>query len=156
MKVKGESEVTQSCPTIIDPMDCSLPGSSVHGIFQARVLEWGAINSVAYMIGGIEKKIIDTRVRLSVNLFFNDTVLMLILSYKRHVWDPILHCMTQWHVYLLNYLTHSLWYSTNMWKKSKQGKSNKFNSRGLFRHYYLCLVSICRKYHIISCRKIWH
>ena len=38
-----ESEVTQSCPTLRDPMDCSLPGSSVHGIFQARVLEWGAI-----------------------------------------------------------------------------------------------------------------
>ena len=43
MKVKSESEVTQSCPTRSDPMDCSIPGSSVHGIFQARVLEWGAI-----------------------------------------------------------------------------------------------------------------
>ena len=43
MKVKTESEVTQSCPTLSDPMDCSLPGSSVHGIFQARVLEWVAI-----------------------------------------------------------------------------------------------------------------
>ena len=43
MKVKSESEVAQSCPTLRDPMDCSLPGSSVHGIFQARVLEWGAI-----------------------------------------------------------------------------------------------------------------
>ena len=43
MKVKSESEVVQSCPTPSDPMDCSLPGSSVHGIFQARVLEWGAI-----------------------------------------------------------------------------------------------------------------
>ena len=43
MKVKRESEVTQSCPSLRDPMDCSLPGSSVHGIFQARVLEWGAI-----------------------------------------------------------------------------------------------------------------
>ena len=42
-KVKSEKEVTQSCPTLSDPMDCSLPGSSVHGIFQARVLEWGAI-----------------------------------------------------------------------------------------------------------------
>ena len=41
MKVKNESEVAQSCPTLLDPMDCSLPGSSVHGIFQARVLEWG-------------------------------------------------------------------------------------------------------------------
>ena len=43
MKVKSESEVAQSCPTLSDPMDCSLPGSSIHGIFQARVLEWGAI-----------------------------------------------------------------------------------------------------------------
>ena len=43
MKVKSEWEVTQSCPTLSDPMDCSLPGSSIHGIFQARVLEWGAI-----------------------------------------------------------------------------------------------------------------
>ena len=43
MKVKSESEVTQSCPTINNTMDCSLPGSSIHGIFQARVLEWGAI-----------------------------------------------------------------------------------------------------------------
>ena len=43
MKVKSESEVTQSCPTLCGPMDCSPPGFSVHGIFQARVLEWGAI-----------------------------------------------------------------------------------------------------------------
>ena len=43
MKVKSESEVAQSCLTLSDPMDCSPPGSSVHGIFQARVLEWGAI-----------------------------------------------------------------------------------------------------------------
>ena len=43
MKVKSEIEVAQSCPTLSDFMDCSLPGSSVHGIFQARVLEWGAI-----------------------------------------------------------------------------------------------------------------
>ena len=43
MKVKSESEVAQLCPTVSDPMDCSLPGSSDHGIFQARVLEWVAI-----------------------------------------------------------------------------------------------------------------
>ena len=48
MKVKSESEVAQSCPNSSDPMDCSLPGSSVHGIFQARVLEWGAI---AFSVG---------------------------------------------------------------------------------------------------------
>ena len=43
MKVKSEREVVQSCPTFSYPMDCRLPGSSIHGIFQARVLEWGAI-----------------------------------------------------------------------------------------------------------------
>ena len=43
MKVKSEREVAQSCPTLSDPMDCSPPGSSIHGIFQARVLEWVAI-----------------------------------------------------------------------------------------------------------------
>jgi len=43
MKLKSESEVTQLCPTLRDPMDCSLPDSSIHGIFQARALEWGAI-----------------------------------------------------------------------------------------------------------------
>ena len=43
MKVKSESEAAQSCPTLSDPMDRSLPGSSIHGIFQARVLEWVAI-----------------------------------------------------------------------------------------------------------------
>ena len=49
IKVKSESEVAQSCPTLSNPMDCSLPGSSVHGIFQARVLEWGAIAFSAHL-----------------------------------------------------------------------------------------------------------
>ena len=50
MKVKSESEVAQSCPTLSDPMDCSPPGSSDHGIFQARVLEWGAILAFLYFL----------------------------------------------------------------------------------------------------------
>ena len=48
MKVKSQSEVAQSCPAPSDPMDCSLPGSFLHGIFQARVLEWGAIAFSSY------------------------------------------------------------------------------------------------------------
>ena len=48
MKVRNESEVTQSCLTLSNPMDCSPPGSSTHVIFQARVLEWGAIAFSAY------------------------------------------------------------------------------------------------------------
>ena len=60
MKVKSESEVAQSCQTLSDPMDCSLPGSSIHGICQARVLEWGAIAFSSEK--GIEKASdIDTR-----------------------------------------------------------------------------------------------
>ena len=50
MKVKIESEFAQSCPTLSDPMDCSPPGFSIHGIFQARVLEWGAI---AFSVGQV-------------------------------------------------------------------------------------------------------
>ena len=51
MKVKSEKVVAQSCPILCDPMDCSLPGSSIHGIFQARVLEWGAIAfSILHML----------------------------------------------------------------------------------------------------------
>ena len=55
MKVKTEREVSRLCPTLHNPMDCSLPGSSIHGIFQAKVLEWGAIafsvkNSIIYQI----------------------------------------------------------------------------------------------------------
>ena len=53
MKVESEREVTQSCPTLHDPMDCSQPGSSIHRIFQARVLEWGAIAFSAYFFLGL-------------------------------------------------------------------------------------------------------
>ena len=53
-KVKSESDVAQSCPTLSDPMDCSLPGSSVHGIFQARVLEWVAIAFSNTHVTGIQ------------------------------------------------------------------------------------------------------
>ena len=70
MKVKSESEVAQSCLTLSDPMDCSLPDSSTHGIFQARVLEWGAI---AFYVRGfriVNKAEID--VFLELSCFFND------------------------------------------------------------------------------------
>ena len=64
-KEKSESEVAQLCPTFSDPMDCSLPGSSVHGIFQARVLEWGAIAfsniyATMYKIGNNENLLYST------------------------------------------------------------------------------------------------
>jgi len=56
MKVKSESEVAQSCPTLSDPMDFSLPGSSIHGIFQTRVLEWGAIALSVAQLGLFEQQ----------------------------------------------------------------------------------------------------
>ena len=56
MKVKSESEVAQSCLTFRDPRDCSLPGSSVHGILQARALEWGAIAIVCEYINSSHTK----------------------------------------------------------------------------------------------------
>ena len=58
-KVKNESEVTQSCPTPSDPLDCSLPGSSVHGIFQTRVLEWGAIAFSGSWLGRGQVNMVD-------------------------------------------------------------------------------------------------
>ena len=57
MKVKSESEVAQSCPTLSDSRDCSPPGSTIHGIFQARVLEWGAIAfSGSFMINSFKRR----------------------------------------------------------------------------------------------------
>ena len=70
MKVKSENEVAQLCPTVPDPMNCSLPGSSIRGIFQARVLEWGAIafseEDKNYFGGNIQNKYFKTRI-----LYFN-------------------------------------------------------------------------------------
>ena len=76
MKVKSESEVaqvvylkvTQSCPTPSDPVDCSLPGSSVHGIFQARVLEWVAIAFSENMLRPVNVLFVDAAAFLNVRL----------------------------------------------------------------------------------------
>ena len=64
MKVKSDSEVAQSCLTLSDLMDCSLPGSSVHGIFQARVLEWGAI---AFSVSKVRFLLIKENLRVAMN-----------------------------------------------------------------------------------------
>ena len=65
MKVKSESQVAQSCLTLSDPMDCSLPGFSIHGIFQAGVLEWGAIAFSDKEDSIILKKVFQTRLLMS-------------------------------------------------------------------------------------------
>ena len=75
MKVKSESEVAQSCPTLSNRMDCSLPGSSIHGIFQARVLEWGAIAFSGYSptVDQIIKSSINgTEVKMKMSLYFRN------------------------------------------------------------------------------------
>ena len=78
MKVNSESEVAQSCPTIHDPMDCRLLGSSIHGIFQARVLEWGAIafspidKYIFLLLGFLNYVTIEIRIiTLSLNAVLN-------------------------------------------------------------------------------------
>jgi len=71
MKVKSESEVTQSCPTLSDPMDCSLPGSSIYGIFQARVLEWVAIAFSFHVLAIINKAAMNFRIHVSFSVLFS-------------------------------------------------------------------------------------
>ena len=78
MKVKSESEVAQLCLTLSDPMDCSAPGSSVHGIFQARVLQWGAIVFSTYWLHHLakSKSYRKTRLTLLRRLFSNHLLLI--------------------------------------------------------------------------------
>ena len=74
MKVKSESEVAQSCPTLSDPMDCSLPGSSIHGIFPARVLEWGAKSAndlIEISLDRLDQQVSQSLLRDSVGILKN-------------------------------------------------------------------------------------
>ena len=84
MKVKSESEVAQSCPTLSDPMDCSLPGSSVYGIFQARVLEWGPLPSPT---GKVRRPYCVSLSALNSTCLFGDC------PYLRHRWYLSCHFM---------------------------------------------------------------
>ena len=72
MKVKSESEVSQSCPTLGDPMDCSLPGSSVHGILQARVME---LLAIAFSIGKGSSLLFNYRGENKDNLWLRESTL---------------------------------------------------------------------------------
>ena len=84
--MKSEREVAQSCPTLSDPMDCSLPGSSVHGIFQARVLEWvtRAFSDLVYW-GVIKKTVIICTAKGAINLDFRPYVKYLKTELQRHL-----------------------------------------------------------------------
>ena len=92
MKVKSESEFTQSCPTLSDPMDCSLPGFSVHRVFQARVLKWGATAfSNPYMTTGktidlIIQNFVGKVMSLLFNMLFR--FVLALLPRQRRQWHP--------------------------------------------------------------------
>ena len=91
-KVKSESEVPQSCPTLSDPMDCSLTGSSVHGIFQARVLEWGAIAfSEGYLSKCAEISQVHLMRAIGKELTFQYDVLVSKLDFSPWTYTFILH-----------------------------------------------------------------
>ena len=71
MKVKHEREVAQSCPTLRDPMDCSLPDSSIHGIFQATVLEWVAIAFSFHVLAIVNRTAMNFRIHVSFSVLFS-------------------------------------------------------------------------------------
>ena len=79
MKVKSESEVAQSCRTFSDPMDCSLPGSSIHGIFQARVLEWGVI-AFSKILSPIRSKPTNQAVRRHLQPVFLEALQVILMQ----------------------------------------------------------------------------
>ena len=83
MKVKSQSEVTQSCLTLSDPMDCSPPGFPVHGIFQARVLEWGAI---AFSMTNLDSILKSRDITLLTKLRLAKTMAFPVVTYGCKSW----------------------------------------------------------------------
>ena len=83
MKVKSESKVAQSRPTLSDPMDCSLPGSSIHGIFQARVLEWGAI---AFSMTNLDSVLKSRDITLTTNVHLIKAMVFPVVMYGCESW----------------------------------------------------------------------
>ena len=83
MKVKSESKVAQSRPTLSDPMDCSLPGSSMHGIFQAKVLEWGAI---AFSMTNLDSVLKSRDITLTTNVHLIKAMVFPVVMYGCESW----------------------------------------------------------------------
>ena len=109
MKVESESEVAQSCPTLSDPMDCSPPGSSIHGVFQATVLEWGAIAFSSWISETSKTRTWTPSLHLS--LFCSISLLSFFSlqtglpgktdsSRNNHGYNFALHYFPPWHPYL--------------------------------------------------------
>ena len=82
-KVKSETEVAQLCPTLLDPMDCNLQGSSVHGIFQARVLEWGAI---AFSVTNLDSILKSRDITLPTNVHLVKAIFFPVFMYGCESW----------------------------------------------------------------------
>ena len=83
MKVNIQSEVAQSCPTLSDPMDCSLPGSSVHGSFQARVLEWVAST---FSMTNLDSMLKNRDISLPTKIWIVKTMVFPVAMYGRESW----------------------------------------------------------------------
>ena len=83
MKVKSKSEVAQSCPTLSDPMDCSPPRSSIHGILQARVLEWGAI---AFSVTNLDNVLKSRDITLPTKVHLVKTMVFPVVMYGCESW----------------------------------------------------------------------
>ena len=96
MKVKSESEVAQSCPTLSDPTDCSPPGSSVHGIFQARVLEWGviALSTKGDLLSLMFENTIFLNFKIPFIYNYISTFILVILKVKLHIVYEKKRCMS--------------------------------------------------------------
>ena len=84
MKVKSESEVAQSCPTLCDPMDCSLPGSSVHGIFQARVLD------------GVPSPLLAMYIQICSHVYVQELLCMVVLDVQYIIWRMAFILQSAW------------------------------------------------------------
>ena len=83
MKVKSEREVAPSCPTLCDPIDCSPPGSSIHGSFQARVLEWGAI---AFSVTNLDSILKSRDITLPTKVHLVKAVVFPVVMYGCESW----------------------------------------------------------------------
>ena len=114
MKVKSESEVAQSCPTLCDPMDCSLPGSSIHGIFQERVLKWAAIAiSIMSIFSGYFR---DFSLALShAILMCLNSIFFIFLMFEFHCSSWIFELLTSWNLENIRLALLEIFPTLNLW-----------------------------------------